>query len=129
MAILTIRYDIPGPQFVHSFVYVGEKKERAALKEAEQEVAAKAGSDTEKWFRSVVARAPELLPGAAPAIRQGLERAITAWALDLSAGHPTRQGTIDEFLNDSDFLVTITKVTDGKISVEVYATPGSAGSA
>jgi hypothetical protein len=92
-------------------------------------LAARAGADTEKWFRSVVVCAPEVLPSAAPDIRQGLERAITAWALDLSAGHPTRQGTIDEFLNDSDFLVTITKVTDGKISVEVHATSGSAGSA
>jgi hypothetical protein len=54
---------------------------------------------------------------------------VTACALDLSAGHPTRQGTIDEFLNDSDFLITITKATDGKIPVEVHATPGSAGSA
>jgi hypothetical protein len=53
MAILTFRYDIPAPRFVHSFVYMGEEKERAALKEAEQEVAAKAGSDTEKWFRSI----------------------------------------------------------------------------
>jgi hypothetical protein len=129
MATLTVRYDIPAPRFVHGFVYVGEEKERATLKEAEQEVAARAGADTEKWFRSVVVCAPEVLPSAAPDIRQGLERAITAWALDLSAGHPTRQGTIDEFLNDSDFLVTITKVGDGKISVKVHATLGSAGSA
>jgi len=46
---------------------------------------------------------------------------------DLSAGHPTRYGTIDQFLNDSDFLVTITKVADGEILAEVHATPGSAG--
>jgi len=77
----------------------------------------------------VVVCAPQIIPSAAPDIRQGLERAITAWALDLSAGHPTRQGTIDEFLNDSDFLVTITKVADGEILAEVHATPESAGSA
>jgi hypothetical protein len=58
-----------------------------------------------------------------------VDSAITAWALDLSAGHPTRYGTIDEFLNDSDFLVIITKVADGEILAEVHATPGSAGSA
>jgi hypothetical protein len=58
-----------------------------------------------------------------------VDSAITAWALDLSAGHPTRYGTIDEFLNNSDFLVTITKVADGEILAEVHATPGSARSA
>jgi hypothetical protein len=129
MATLTIRYDIPAPRFVHGFGYEGDEKERAALKEAAQELATSAGSDTEQWLRSVVAGAPELLPGAAPAIRQRLERAITAWVLDLSAGHPTRSGTIDEFLNESDFLVIITKVADGNISAEIHATPASAGSA
>ena len=77
----------------------------------------------------MVVCAPEVLPSAAADIRHGLERAITAWALDLSAGHPTRQGTINEFLDGSDFLVTVTKVTDGKISVEVHATSESVGSA
>jgi len=51
-------------------------------------------------------------------------RAITAWALNLSAGHPTRHGTIGEFLNGYDFLVTITKITDGEISCQVNAMPG-----
>jgi hypothetical protein len=58
-----------------------------------------------------------------------LNSAITAWALALSAGHPARRGTIDEFLNDCDFLVTITKVAESEISCEVHATPRCAGSA
>jgi hypothetical protein len=107
----------------------GEETERAALKEAIQKVAAKAGIDTETWLQTVVIEAPKVLPDAAPDVRQRVDSAITAWALDLSAGHPTRYGTIDEFLNDSDFLVTITKVADGEILAEVHATPGSAGSA
>jgi hypothetical protein len=94
-----------------------------------QKVAAKAGIDTETWLQSVVIEAPNVLPDAAPDVRQRVNSAITAWALDLSAGHPTRYGTIDEFLNESDFLVTITKVADGEILAEVHATPGSAGSA
>ena len=102
---------------------------RAALKAAMQKVAAKAGIDTETWLQSVVIEAPKVLPDAAPDVRQRVDSAITAWALDLSAGHPTRYGTIDEFLNDSDFLVTITKVADGEILAEVHATPESAGSA
>jgi hypothetical protein len=42
-------------------------------------------------------------------------RAITAWALNLSAGHPTRHGTIG---------VTITKIAAGEISCQVNAMPG-----
>ena len=79
--------------------------------------------------QSVVIEAPKVLPDAAPGVRQRVDSAITAWALDLSAGHPTRYGTIDEFLNDSDFLVTITRVANGEILAEVHATPESAGSA
>jgi hypothetical protein len=55
-------------------------------------------------------RPRDLAPDAAPNVRQGMISAIAAWALDLSAGHPTRHGTIGEFLNGHDFLVTITKV-------------------
>jgi hypothetical protein len=58
-----------------------------------------------------------------------VDSAITAWALDLSAGHPTDHGTIDEFLNDCDFLVIITKAIDGEISCEIHATSKCAGSA
>jgi hypothetical protein len=58
-----------------------------------------------------------------------MNSAITAWVLGQSAGHPTRHGTIDEFLTDCDFLVTITKVAEGEISCEVHATPRCAGSA
>jgi hypothetical protein len=129
MATLTVRYDIPAPRFVHGFVYEGEETERAALKEAMRKVAAKAGIDPETWLQSVVISAPKVLPDAAPVVRQSVTGAITAWALDLSAGHPTRHGTIDEFLNDCDFLVIITKVIDGEISCEVHATPKCAGSA
>jgi hypothetical protein len=77
----------------------------------------------------VVIHAPKVLPDAAPDARQRMNSAITAWALDLSAGHPTRHGTIDEFLNDSDFLIIITKAIDGEISCEVHATSKCAGSA
>jgi hypothetical protein len=129
MATLTVRYDIPAPRFVHGFVYEGEETERAALKEAMRKVAAEAGIDTETWLQGVVIGAPKVLPDAAPDVRQSVTGAITAWALDLSAGHPTRHGTIDEFLNDCDFLVIITKVIDGEISCEVHATPKCAGSA
>jgi hypothetical protein len=77
----------------------------------------------------VVIDAPKVLPDAAREGRRRINSAITAWALDLSAGHPTRHGTIDEFLNDCDFLVIITKAIDGEISCEVHATPKCAGSA
>ena len=50
--------------------------------------------------------------------------AITDWALNLWAGHPTRHGIIGEFLNCYDFLVTITKIADGEISCQVNAMPG-----
>jgi len=103
MATLTVRYDIPAPRFVHGFVYEGEEGERAALKAAMQKVAAKTGIDTETWLQSVVIEAPKVLPDAAPDVRQRVDSAITAWALDLSAGHPTRYGTIDEFLNTAIF--------------------------
>ena len=129
MATLTVRYDIATPRFVHGFVYEGEETERAALKKAMQEEAVKAGINTETWLQSVVITAPKVLPDAAPDARQRMNSAITAWALDLSAGHPTRHGTIDEFLNDSDFLVIITKAIDGEISCEVHATSKCAGSA
>jgi|HubBroStandDraft_6_1064221.scaffolds.fasta_scaffold95182_2 hypothetical protein len=129
MATLTVRYDIATPRFVHGFVYEGEETERAALKKAMQEAAVKAGINTETWLQSVVIHAPKVLPDAAPDARQRMNSAITAWALDLSAGHPTRHGTIDEFLNDSDFLVIITKAIDGEISCEVHATSKCAGSA
>jgi hypothetical protein len=99
MATLTIRYDIATPRFVHGFVYEGEETERAALKKAMQEAAVKAGINTETWLQSVVIHAPKVLPDASPNARQRMNSAITAWALDLSAGHPTRHGTIDEFLN------------------------------
>jgi hypothetical protein len=56
-----------------------------------------------------------------------MNSAITAWALDLSAGHPTRHSTIDEFLNDTGFLVIITKAIDGEISCEVHATLSTPG--
>ena len=55
-----------------------------------QKVAAKAGIDTETWLQSVVIEAPKVLPDATPDVRQRVNSAITAWALDLSAGHPTR---------------------------------------
>jgi hypothetical protein len=129
MATLTIRYDIPAPRFVHGFVYEGEETERAALKEAVRKTAAKARITTEAWLQSVVIRAPKVLPDAGPDVRLGMHSTITAWALGLSAGHPTDHGTIDEFLNDTDFLVTITKVIDGEISCEVHATSKCAGSA
>jgi hypothetical protein len=127
MTTLTVRYDIPTPRFVHGFVHEGGETERAALKEAMQKAAAKAGIDTEAWLQSAVVGAPKILPDAAPDVRQGVVSAITAWALDLSAGHPTRHGTIDEFLNDCDFLVTIIKIADGEISCQIHATPGRAG--
>ena len=63
-----------------------------------------------------------VLPDAAPDVRQRMASAITAWALDLSAGHPTDHGTIVQFLNDCDFLVIITKAIDGKILCQVHAT-------
>jgi hypothetical protein len=126
MATLTVRYDIRAPRFVHGFVYEGDETERAALKEAMRKVAVKAEIDTGTWLQSAVIGAPKVLPDAAPDARQRLNSAITAWALDLSAGHPTRRGTIDEFLNDCDFLVTITKVAEGEISCEVHATSRSA---
>jgi hypothetical protein len=66
--------------------------------------------DLEEWLVSAVVRAPDLLPDAASNVRQGVISAITAWALGLSAGHPTLHGTIGEFLNGYDFLVTITKI-------------------
>jgi hypothetical protein len=37
---------------------------------------------------------------------------------------PTRHGTIGEFLNGYDFLVTITKIADSEISCQVNAMPG-----
>jgi hypothetical protein len=129
MATLTVRYDIATPRFVHGFVYEGEETERAALKKAMQEAAVKAGINTETWLQSVVIHAPKVLPDASPDARQRMSSAITAWALDLSAGHPTRHGTIDEFLNDTGFLVIITKAIDGEISCEVHATSKCAGSA
>jgi hypothetical protein len=129
MATLTVRYDIPVPRFVHGFVYEGEETERAALKEAMRKVAVKAGIDTETWLQSVVIGAPKVLPDAAPDVRQSVTGAIIAWALDLSAGHPTRHGTINEFLNDCDFLVIITKAIDGEILCQVHATSECAGSA
>ena len=129
MATLTVRYDIPVPRFVYGFVYNGEETERAALKETMRKAAIKAGMDTETWLQSVVIHAPKVLPNAAPDIQLGVNSAVTAWLLDLSAGHPTQHGTIGEFLNDCDFLVTITKVADGEISCAVQATPGCAGSA
>jgi hypothetical protein len=129
MATLTVRYDISAPRFVHGFVYEGDETERAALKKAMREMAIKAGIRTETWLQSAVIGAPEILPDAAPDVRQKMNSAITAWVLDLSAGHPTRPGTIDEFLSESDFLVIITKVADGNISAEIHATPASAGSA
>ena len=80
--------------------------------------------DLEEWLVSAVVRAPDLQPDAAPNVRQGMISAITAWALDLSAGHPTRYGTIGEFMNGYDFLVTITKIADSEISCQVNAMPG-----
>ena len=129
MATLTVRYDIAAPRFVHGFVYEGGKTERAALKEAMRKVAAEAGIDTKTWLQSVVIEAPKVLPDAAPGVRQRIDSAITAWALDLSAGHPTDHGTIDDFLNDCDFLVIVTKAIDGEILCQVHATSESAGSA
>jgi len=129
MATLTVRYDIPAPRFVHGFVYEGDETERAALKETMRKVAVKAGINTETWLQSVVIHAPKVLPDAAPDVRQRMNSAITAWALDLSAGHPTDHGTIDEFLNDCDFLVIITKAIDGEILCQLHATPECAGSA
>jgi hypothetical protein len=129
MAILTVRYDIPAPRFVHSFVYESDGTQRAALQAAMEELAVKAGIDTETLLQNMVIAAPRLLAGAAPDIRQNADSIVTAWALSLPAGHPTQHGTIDEFLNDCDFSVTITKAAEGKISCEVHATPGCAGSA
>jgi hypothetical protein len=129
MATLTVRYDISAPRFVHGFTYEGDETERAALKKAMQKMAAKAGIDTETWLQSAVIGAPKVLPNAVPDARQRLNSAITTWVLNQSAGHPTRRGTIDEFLNECDFLVTITKVAEGEISCEVHATPRCAGSA
>jgi hypothetical protein len=128
MATLTVRYDISAPRFVHGFVYEGDETERAALKKAMREMAIKAGIRTETWLQSAVIGAAEILPDAAPDVRQKMNSAITAWVLDQSAGHPTRRGTIDEFLNDCNFLVTITKVAEGEISCEVHATPRCVGS-
>ena len=124
MAKLTVRFDIAQPRFVRRFFYEGSETERAALKEAMRKLATDAGMDLEEWLVSAVVRAPDLLPDAAPNVRQGMISAITAWALDLSAGHPTRYGTIGEFMNGYDFLVTITKIADGEISCQVNAMPG-----
>ena len=120
---------MPSPTFVHSsrfvrtFVYEGSETERAALKEAMRKLATDARMDLQEWLVSAVVRAADLLPDAAPNVRQGMISAITAWALDLSAGHPTRHGTIGEFLNGYDFLVTIAKIADGEISCQVNAMP------
>jgi hypothetical protein len=63
MTALTVRYDIPSPRFVHGFVYEGGETERAALKEAMQKVAAKAGMDTEAWcFRARSLALPKFCP-------------------------------------------------------------------
>jgi hypothetical protein len=97
MAKLTVRFDIARPRFVRTFVYEGSETERAALKEAMRKLATDAGMDAEEWLVSAVVRAADLLPDAAPNVRQGVISAITAWALDLSAGHPSRHGTIGEF--------------------------------
>jgi hypothetical protein len=66
--------------------------ERAALKKTMREAAVKAGINTETWLQSVVIQAPKVLRDAVPDARQRMNSAITAWALDLSAGHPTRHG-------------------------------------
>src|SRR5579864_2569383 len=123
MAKLTVRFDIARPRFVRTFVYEGSETERAALKEAMRKLATDARMDLQEWLVSAVVRAADLLPDAAPNVRQGLISAITAWALDLSAGHPTRHGTIGDFLNGYDFLVTIIKIADGEISCRVNAMP------
>src|SRR6516162_6369750 len=112
MATLTVRYDIPVPRFVYGFVYDGEETERAALKEAMRKAAIKAGMNTETWLQSVVIHAPKVLPNAAPDIQLGVNSAVTAWLLDLSAGHPTQHGTIAAILKVAHFL-------DSQISGEV----------
>ena len=124
MTTLTVRYDITQPRFTHGFVYEGDETERAALKEAMRKLAVSAGMDLEAWLVSAVVRAPDLLVGSNPKVRQGVISAVTAWALDLSAGHPVYHGTINEYLNGYDFLVVITKIADGEISCQVNATPG-----
>jgi hypothetical protein len=129
MTTLTIRFDIAEPRFTHQFVYEGGETERAALKEAMRKLAANAGMDLETWLTNAVVRAPDLLTNSGSNVRQGLMSAVTAWALDLSAGHPTRHGTIGEFLNGYDFLVTITRIADGEISCQVNASGEHAGTA
>jgi len=130
MTTLTVRYDITQPRFTHGFVYEGDESERAALKEAMRKLAVGAGMDLEAWLVNAVVRAPDLLIGSNPKVQQGVISAITAWALDLSAGHPVHHGTINEYLSGFDFLVVITKIADGEISCQVNATPsGHAGKA
>ena len=78
MAKLTVRFDIARPRFVRTFVYEGSETERAALKEAMRKLATDAGMDLEEWLVSAVVRAADLLPDAAPNVRQGMISAITA---------------------------------------------------
>jgi hypothetical protein len=109
MATLTVRYDIPARgSSIASFMRVKRRRGQHSRRRS-RKWPLELGQTRKNGFGAWVVCAPEVLPGAAPDIRQGLERAITAWALDLSAGHPTRQGTIDEFLDGSDFLVIIIK--------------------
>ncbi len=110
MPALTIRLDLP--TFEHGFVYGGDKAKRAKLKASCRKLAAEGGMDLQSLAWRVITDASAYLTKGRPEARQGALNFLTAWVLDLPSGHPTHPGTIDEYLNGYDFVVTLTKVAE-----------------
>jgi hypothetical protein len=123
MPTLTIRFDLP--EFKHGFVWEGDKVERAKLKATYRELAAKGGTDLQSLAVRVIAAAPKYLTKGQPERQRGAIAFITAWALDLSSGHPTHPGTIDDYIDAYDFVVTVTDMSargkGGRIECRVEA--------
>jgi hypothetical protein len=112
MPVLTIRHDLP--TFKHGFLYEGDKAHRAKLKASIRELTGEGGMDLESFVAQVIAGGSKYLTQGSRLDQQGAMRFVTAGALDLPSGHPTHPGTIDEYLDGYDFLVTITNIVLGK---------------
>ena len=80
-------------------------------------IPAKAGIGLREYLESVVTN---VIRPYAPHLQEGDIHSITAWALSLPSGHPTH-GTIDDYLDGYDFVVTITANRTGKVECWVEA--------
>ena len=131
MSQISIAFNVQEPRFRFAFIWEGDEAAVAEVTEAIRGAALSQSLSEKSWIVSCVVNAPALLPDPDETVREMAMMGIVSFVLQAKTGNRAHPGMVRDYLPVSDFDVTFTNVADGRITMNVQATPndGLAGSA